>query len=831
MRIRASFPLSFLFCCSALVICPQSRAAGGDCTPVPPGVVSWWSGEGNAESRLGTNHGSLIGTIGFAPGRVGQAFVCGASGSAVRFQNAAALQVQNFTIEGWVKRESLVSVGPSGIGFIFGYGAGGYGLALYQGGSLMLTKVGESYVASDTLITDTEFHHVAVTKTGAAVMFYVDGQAYPGPDFQTTFTFSTAPAIGAQGDHLTYQLAGRVDELSIYNRALSQAEVQSIHTAGMLGKCAPSSAPSIVAHPQSRFSFLGQNVSFSTLANGSQPLSYQWLFNGLPLAGEIQPGLMLTNVQPSQAGDYCVVVTNAFGAVTSSIAVLAVGTTRCMSLPEGIISWWSADDNTSDKVGYNNGAVLGDVAYSTGRIGKAFVAGNSASGVRVANDPALRVQDFTIETWAKRENSAAVGPGGIGFLFAYGSGGYGFAAYQDGSLMLTKVGVGYISSGPVLTNLDFHHIAVTKSGSSVTFYVDGIPHPAASYDPGFSFTTTPAIGAQGDNLTYGFYGLIDELSIYNRPLSHDEVKGIYQADSAGKCSPAFPPVVFSHPRSQIALPGAAVAFEVLAGGTRPLGYQWLFNGRTLQGAENPLLVLTNVQPPDLGGYAVVVTNAFGAVTSSVAQLTLHPATAECLPSPAGLAAWWTGEGNAFDNAGTNHGLISGAVDFVPGVAGQAFRFGTDSPAITVHSGTNLALRSFTIEAWISPEDISIARPILEFAAPYQLSPLQFWYSTENVPGRLSGYVRDPAGPALEVTTAPGLIPSNQWSHVAFTYDYTSRTALLYVNGFQAGSNSSSVAIQPNTLLPVNLGVRPFGGLVPLPGRRHLGKMTKSASMT
>jgi hypothetical protein len=59
-------------------------------------------------------------------------------------------------------------------------------------------------------------------------------------------------------------------------------------------------------------------------ANGTEPLSYQWNFNGTNIDGAANTTLTLTNVQASQAGNYAVLVTNAYGSVLSSNAMLTV---------------------------------------------------------------------------------------------------------------------------------------------------------------------------------------------------------------------------------------------------------------------------------------------------------------------------------------------------------------------------------------------------------------------------------------------------------------------------------------------------------------------------
>src|SRR5205823_5578603 len=105
-----------------------------------------------------------------------------------------------------------------------------------------------------------------------------------------------------------------------YRRALSASEIQAIYNAGASGKCASSNGvpPSIQAQPQSRVATVGTNVIFTVTASGTTPLSYQWRFNGTNIVAATNTSLTLTNVQVSQAGNYAVQVTNAFGSVLSS---------------------------------------------------------------------------------------------------------------------------------------------------------------------------------------------------------------------------------------------------------------------------------------------------------------------------------------------------------------------------------------------------------------------------------------------------------------------------------------------------------------------------------
>jgi hypothetical protein len=87
-----------------------------------------------------------------------------------------------------------------------------------------------------------------------------------------------------------------------------------------------------------------------------------------------------------------------------------------------------------------------------------------------------------------------------------------------------------------------------------------------------------------------------------------------------------PPNIYLQPESQARFEGASgggqrVEFRVVATGSVPLAYQWQANGTNLPGQIAPVLVLTNAGLADAGIYQVVVSNAFGAVTSQPARFT------------------------------------------------------------------------------------------------------------------------------------------------------------------------------------------------------------------
>jgi hypothetical protein len=84
------------------------------------------------------------------------------------------------------------------------------------------------------------------------------------------------------------------------------------------------------------------------------------------------------------------------------------------------------------------------------------------------------------------------------------------------------------------------------------------------------------------------------------------------------------PFVTTQPESQTVGEGTNVTFNVAAGGTPPLSFQWQLDGTNVVGATNSWLTLSNPQAAAEGTYTVTVTNSVGSATSDGAELVLIP---------------------------------------------------------------------------------------------------------------------------------------------------------------------------------------------------------------
>ena len=115
------------------------------------------------------------------------------------------------------------------------------------------------------------------------------------------------------------------------------------------------------------------------------------------------------------------------------------------------------------------------------------------------------------------------------------------------------------------------------------------------------------------------YSLFVQVDVYNWVFESNKVNNI-SAPVPGTLMLDLPPTIVTQPVSRFVAAGGTATFSVAANGTPPLSYQWQLNNANLAAATNAALVLGNVVPTNAGAYMVLISNAFGAVTSSVANL-------------------------------------------------------------------------------------------------------------------------------------------------------------------------------------------------------------------
>jgi hypothetical protein len=127
----------------------------------------------------------------------------------------------------------------------------------------------------------------------------------------------------------------------------------------------------------------------------------------------------------------------------------------------------------------------------------------------------------------------------------------------------------------------------------------------------------------GNGVSERFAGYIAEAALYNRTLSPSELAAVENSLLSKYFLQSGPPQIKTQPQNQSAFAGNSVNFSVLADGTPPFTYQWLFDGSPINGANSQNYGISSVAGSNAGTYSVIVSNSISFVTSSNAVLTVQ----------------------------------------------------------------------------------------------------------------------------------------------------------------------------------------------------------------
>lgn len=377
--------------------------------------------------------------------------------------------------------------------------------------------------------------------------------------------------------------------------------------------------PWISQQPVHQLAVVGGTATLRVVAGGIAPLAYQWRFNGTNLPTATATNLYFSNVRFADAGNYDVVVANAAGAITSQVAVLTVQ--PCQEPPPGVVGWWPGDAHGLDLSAYgNHGRLVGGATAAPGLVGQAFNLNGHEQFVEVPANPAFDLtNDFTIALWFYQRSSIGNGYRLVDRCTAGEPDGFAFDTWPGTQLR-------FVARAEVRANTThslnaWHHAAVTFQNSTATLYLDGQPVGSASgmtvgwpKDMSLRFGAAhPGCGGSCGLVEY-LNGLLDEVALFNRALSANEITVLFAARGAGTCGD-FPLIS----ADQTVLAGDTATFSVESR-EQALSYQWRKDGASLPDATNNMLVIPDAQLPQAGAYDVVATYAQGSATSTVARL-------------------------------------------------------------------------------------------------------------------------------------------------------------------------------------------------------------------
>jgi hypothetical protein len=443
--------------------------------------------------------------------------------------------------------------------------------------------------------------------------------------------------------------------------------------------------PDIIRQPTNQMGAVFGSAMFSVTAESALPLSYQWMFDGEPIADATNAQVILGPLNCTQNGYYNVIVSNASGAVSSSKAKLTVCQTIVSTLSFGYGYGVDYGSNAQDFLLQFTNVMVATVGsftlYALNSDGTvvSYDTDDSDSGVPaqdlivpsglfnvvaissgLTHVLALR-GDGTIAAWGTGPTNV---PGGLLSITAIAAGGSANIVLQSNG---TTAEFGDLSSPPPpLSNVvaiaagEDQILALHADGTVAEFRGD-----EAQVVAGLSNVIAIAAGAgslalKADGTVVGWDGLatnpLPNVSNLVAIAMNANAYFVYLAlksdgtvaEPAG--SAAFPfavsnvfaiavsgtlggiamvsngaPVFTVQPGNQAPTNGGTVWLHARAVGVQPMSYQWQLDGTNIPGATNADLTITNAQGEDIGQYCALASNNLGSASSHLASVTITPA--------------------------------------------------------------------------------------------------------------------------------------------------------------------------------------------------------------
>jgi hypothetical protein len=585
---------------------------------------------------------------------------------------------------------------------------------------------------------------------------------------------------------------------------------------------------------------IGGRVTYSVVAGGSAPVSYQWNHGSTAIPGATASVLRLTNLQLSDQGSYTVTITNPYGtnnnSATGVVSVVTVTNYPFAAMYGNPLAYYRLNETSgttaSDIADGLNGTLIGPMV--TGVAGPqppAWVGLESTNTAFQFDGASTRVQlpsfnlqtnQMTIVAWINPAGPqsdqtgilASRSPTGLGGFFLNYNNNNALSYVWQGSSSWNTFQSGLV---PVVGQWNFAALVIDPTKGTV--YLDkgdGTGLQSAVYTSQGNQTViwdSPNIGV---DLGYPrwFNGSIDEVVVYDRALSPAEIANL---DLLGSAGPVAPRIV-QQPASQTVYAGKSAAFNVGALGALPLAFQWQHAGTNLPGATSATLMIPSAYYTDAGNYSALITNSMGSSNSVTATLTvLAPPTFANLTNDLVLHLTFdTNSSGVYpDSSGRgNNATAVGSPTLVAGKLGQAFHYNTDNPSgiynyATLGSPSDLQFgtsQNFSVAYWVRFTGTSVDLPVLcnndcgEGCIGFYFGP-----SVINNNGGWAWSLCNSsyAGPVAE--GAANSINDGQWHNVVSTFDRTG-LGMTYLDGVLVDSRPVSTFTDTlDTANPVNVG--------------------------
>ncbi len=257
--VEVTLLVLFLVGCGSEDEDPLGAPIGSACIQPYSGLVGWWAGEGNANDQLGISNGQEVNGTGYSSGLVGQSFLFDGIDDNINIPNKDALNpVSAITIAVWTKLNSTgghqVLVSKFYGNYSNGANDDSYAINITPSKNIgfQVETVANGGLQDNILVTapvdiyDGNYHFIVGKYDGQTMKLYYDGKEVtniirsPGAvsgDIQSSAGTPLLIGGGSNGGVDAWFVNGILDEVNIYDIALSDSQILELYNAGSKGIC------------------------------------------------------------------------------------------------------------------------------------------------------------------------------------------------------------------------------------------------------------------------------------------------------------------------------------------------------------------------------------------------------------------------------------------------------------------------------------------------------------------------------------------------------------------------------------------------------------------
>ncbi len=373
-------------------------------------------------------------------------------------------------------------------------------------------------------VIDTNWHHYALTHDGTALRLYIDGiqKAITQPASLGGVVCNPDRNIYIGKDPWGSTFKGSIDEIRIYDRALSSAEILALATG--TSQPAPTGTP-VTSTPTSTHTNTVLAISTPTPSRTATPNSTSTFTRTQTASTASSP--TPTRTVTSTAASTSPTPTPSRSATNTNTSSPTPTRTLATGAVPNLNLHLTLDNTPDDSSGLNNNAQWnGAASYTTGRIGQAIrLDGTSTGGYPFIRHSSTLdgMSQLTICLWARKNT---VDAGGI-LLLKHITYSLNISNNRLQAYLMDDLPTRYDLATPTgsLADTNWHHLALTHDGIMLRLYIDGVQRASLQPASLLKVDTNPdrEVFVGKDPWGKTFNGDIDDVRLYDRALSASEL--------------------------------------------------------------------------------------------------------------------------------------------------------------------------------------------------------------------------------------------------------------------------------------------------------------------